>query len=180
MQGMHNYHLAAAKVQRLLEVRFSDAQDAFHAIINECEAARLLSIAPHLNVLCAGQSLHLHAYCAETAGRYAYLAVPCSHALFIVPALRMDLQAHTWQSPLAASNHALTTHDRWHTLRQKAAGAFSRPPRHVPVSTTHSGSDLGKHTGKAERQWQALLLHHDVLIDLMDVLSAWAGIPKGP
>lgn len=57
---VHGDHLLRAQVQRLVEVRHHDAQDALHAVLHEHEGPRLLPVAPHLEVhrachgLCSG------------------------------------------------------------------------------------------------------------------------------
>ena len=54
---VHGQHFCAAQVQGLTVVRFSDAEDALDTIINEREAASLLSITPHLNLIDGRQHL---------------------------------------------------------------------------------------------------------------------------
>lgn len=60
MQGprLFSYHFTAAQIEGFLEVRFGDSEDAFNTVIDEGEAAGLLAIPPHLNVLGACQNLH--------------------------------------------------------------------------------------------------------------------------
>eukprot|EP00968_Pinguiococcus_pyrenoidosus_P003991 scaffold264_cov317-Pinguiococcus_pyrenoidosus.AAC.5 len=48
---VHGHHLLGAQVQRLGAVPKHDAQDPLHAVIDEHEGARLLSVAPHLEDL---------------------------------------------------------------------------------------------------------------------------------
>ena len=54
-EGAH--HLCAAKVQGFLEVRLCDAKDSLHAVINEGEAAGLLAVTPHLNLVSGSENL---------------------------------------------------------------------------------------------------------------------------
>ncbi len=54
---VHGDHLGASQVERLLEVRLGDAQDALHAVVDEGEGARLHAVAPHLDLVRGSEDL---------------------------------------------------------------------------------------------------------------------------
>eukprot|EP00964_Phaeocystis_antarctica_P082132 scaffold51468_cov56-Phaeocystis_antarctica.AAC.4 len=68
---VHRDHLVRADVERLLVVRHHQPQDALHRVVDVAEGARLLAVAPHLELLLRGDRL-----AAEGGRRLLAAALP--------------------------------------------------------------------------------------------------------
>src|ERR1035437_8427644 len=74
---IYRYHAVLTEIQRLGKVRCHQAMNAFGAVVDITEGARLFAIAPYLDLRLAGEFCNRD-LAAESSGCFFTAAFPCS------------------------------------------------------------------------------------------------------